>query len=100
FEGFGLPAVEALACGTPVVATRAGALSEVLERTGGGELVPRDDPSALAAAIEKLMGDPARRAELARRGREAVVEAYSWPQIARATEGAYREVLARRSVPL
>lgn len=98
YEGFGLPAVEALACGTPVVATRAGALSEVLERTGGGELVPRDDPAALASAIEKLMADPARRAELARRGRERVVEAYSWPQIARATERAYREVLGRRGV--
>ncbi|MBK7947748.1 MAG: glycosyltransferase family 4 protein [Deltaproteobacteria bacterium] len=96
YEGFGLPAVEAMACGTPVVATRAGALTEVMERTGGGLLTPRDDPDALAAAIAALMADPERRSALARNGRERVVEAYSWPEIARTTADAYRSVIARR----
>ncbi len=98
YEGFGLPAVEAMACGTPVVATRAGALSEVLEYTGGGLLTPRDDPSALAAGIDRLLADPELRTSLARRGRERVALAYSWPEIARATADAYREVLAKRAV--
>ena len=71
-----------------------------MERTGGGLLVPRDDPAALAVGIERLMGDATLRADLARRGRERVVEAYSWPRIARATADAYRDVLrARRPLP-
>jgi glycosyltransferase involved in cell wall biosynthesis len=98
YEGFGLPAVEAMACGTPVVATRAGALSEVLEHTGGGLLTPRDDPAALAAGIGRLLADPGLRTSLARRGRERVVLTYSWPQIARATADAYHEVVAGRAL--
>lgn len=99
FEGFGLPAAEAMACGTPVVATRAGALSEVVEQGGGGVLVPLDDIDALARAIDELLSQPERRRELGAHARERVVARFSWPRIAAATLGVYREVLAERGRP-
>ncbi|WP_079244698.1 glycosyltransferase [Mycolicibacterium diernhoferi] len=61
-EPLGLVAVEAMAAGTPVVATRVGALPEVVEHGKTGLIVPPNDPSALAAALDEMVGDP-RRAE-------------------------------------
>ncbi len=95
YEGFGLPAVEAMACGTPVVATRAGALPEVIDLTGGGILAERDDPDSIARAIRTLLENPEARAMMAKRGREQVVEKLSWPQIAAATANVYAETLER-----
>lgn len=99
YEGFGLPAVEAMACGTPVVAARSGALPEVVEVGGGGLLVERDDPQSLADGIRSLLDRPDLRAELAARGRDRVVAAYAWPRVAKATADAYAEVLAERGRP-
>jgi glycosyltransferase involved in cell wall biosynthesis len=96
YEGFGLPAVEAMACGTPVVACRAGALPEVMTLAGGGLLVDRDSPEALAAGLERLLADPALRARLAARGRARVEEHLSWRRVASATLDGYSEVLAER----
>jgi glycosyltransferase involved in cell wall biosynthesis len=96
FEGFGLPAAEAMACGTPVVACRAGALSEVMRVGGGGVVVPRDDSSALAAGVRELLEDPARRTELGRRARQRIEATFSWRRIAEATVAVYRDVLAER----
>ncbi|MBW2668147.1 MAG: glycosyltransferase family 4 protein, partial [Deltaproteobacteria bacterium] len=99
YEGFGLPAVEAMACGTPVVACRSGALPEVLEVGGGGLLVERDDPDSLAAGLRTLLEDHELRAKLAARGRDRVNAAYAWPRVAKATADVYAEVLRERGRP-
>lgn len=97
YEGFGLPAVEAMACGTPVVATRAGALAEVMTLTGGGLLAERDDPGSIAAAVGRLLSSSELRASLAKRGREQVLATFSWPGVAEATARVYAEVVGGRS---
>jgi glycosyltransferase involved in cell wall biosynthesis len=101
YEGFGLPAVEAMACETPVVATNAGALPEVIGLTEGGVLSERDDPDALASAIRKLLENTQARALMAKRGRERVVEKLSWPRVAAATAAVYAETVdsSRRGRP-
>jgi glycosyltransferase involved in cell wall biosynthesis len=97
YEGFGLPAVEAMACGTPVVATSAGALPEVMRVGSGGLLVPRDDPEALASAIATLLGEPEMRREMGARARPLIEATFSWPRVAERTARIYREVVEERS---
>ena len=95
YEGFGLPAVEAMASGAPVVATTAGALPELVVDGITGVLVPPAEPQPLAEAIARLLPDPARCREMGRAGRERAVERFTWSACAAATESLYRDV--RRS---
>ncbi len=94
YEGFSLPAIEALACATPLVATTAGALPEVVGPDGVSALhVPPGDPEALAAAIGRLLDDPELAARLGASGRARVVELYTWRAVAQQTVAWYRSVL-------
>jgi glycosyltransferase involved in cell wall biosynthesis len=76
-ESFGLGALEAMAMGLPVVATRVGGLAELVEDNVTGFLVEPEDPAALAAAMVKLINDPTLAAQLGRAGRAVAVAAYT-----------------------
>ena len=91
YEGFSLPAVEHMASGTPLIASRAGALPEV---TGEAALlVSPGDPEELSAALRGLLDDPGARERLAARGLARVGERFAWPAVAAMTEALYRKVI-------
>ncbi len=92
YEGFGLPAAEAMACGVPLVAAAGGALPEVVG--DAGIVVPTRDSAALAEAIEGLLQDDARRATLAREGRARILELFTWDRAAQETLAVYHEAIA------
>lgn len=93
YEGFGLPAAESMACGTPVVATSAGALPEVVGEDGTGVLVPPRDARALAMAIRRVLEDGDQRERMAKAGRERVENLFSWRKVAERTVEVYKELL-------
>jgi len=94
YEGFSLPAVEHMASGTPLVASRSGALPEV---TGdAAALVTPADSEELASVLRRLHDSPAERAALADRGLRRVGERFAWPAVAKATASQYREALEQR----
>ncbi|OAQ51248.1 hypothetical protein HTG_18060 [Natrinema mahii] len=95
YEGFGLPAGEALACGVPVVATTGGGLPEVVG--DAGVLVEPGDSDAIADAVRDLLADDDRRRELGRRGRERILEEFDWERAARETVREYRAAIETRS---
>ena len=87
YEGFGLPVLEAMACGTPVIASNTSSLPEVAG--DAGLLVNPEDESALADAMMAVLGDEAQRQEMAHRGRQQAAR-FSWEQAARQTMKVYR----------
>lgn len=89
-EPKGLPVLEALACGVPVVQPKCGSFPEMLAATGGGLLVERDSPEALAEGIATLLRDRQLAGQLGRAGRNAVQEKYSITASAQRTLEVYR----------
>lgn len=95
YEGFSLPAVEAMASGTALVASDVGALAEVVGRDGEtGVLVPAGDSAALAMAIGRLLGDPALRTAIGAAGRVRAEQRFSWTATAQATVDLYQKAIA------
>jgi alpha-maltose-1-phosphate synthase len=99
YEPLGIVNLEAMACGTAVVASAVGGIPEVVEDGRTGRLVPYDpaEPEAfergLAAAIDELVADPVRCAEFGAAGRNRAVEAFSWEKIGQQTAELYRSLL-------
>ena len=99
YEGFSLPAVEAMACGTPLVVSRGGAIPEVVGEDGlCADLVTPGDVGELTKALGALLQDPARREAMSRAGRRRALERYSWHSVAVATTIAYERVMVKARV--
>jgi glycosyltransferase involved in cell wall biosynthesis len=100
YEGFSLPAVEAMASGTPIVASRAGALPEVLGPEGAcAELVKPGDVAELMRVIGDLLDSPDRRRFLGAVGRRRALDVYSWESVAGQTVRSYERAIARTASP-
>lgn len=92
YEGFGLPAGEAMACGVPVVSTDGGALPEIVG--DAGVVVPAADAEGLAGAIRDLLEQPQKRQQLGAAGRARISETFSWTVCAEELVSYYRKVIA------
>jgi len=95
-ESFGMSLIEAMATGTPVIATRAGGMPEIVEATRGGLLVEKNDPAALASAIVQVLNDPQSSAGMGQCGAKAVAKLYPWARIAALTRQFHNQALMKR----
>jgi glycosyltransferase involved in cell wall biosynthesis len=96
YEGFSLPAIEAMACGTALVTTDAGALPEVVGSKAGLR-VRAGDVGELTAALQLVLDSPSLADQLGRAGRRRVLASYTWRSTAERTAEWYREVLERKA---
>ncbi|MBM3130617.1 MAG: glycosyltransferase family 1 protein [Chloroflexi bacterium] len=96
YESFGMVALEAMACGTPVVASDVGGLSFVVRDGETGYLVPEGNARAMADCLNRILHDPDLRARLGKRGVEVARE-YAWTRIADQIEALYCEVMSARA---
>jgi starch synthase len=95
YEPLGIVNLEAMACGTPVVASRVGGIPEVVDDGKTGLLVPVDDDfeAGLARALDSVVGDPEAAARMGEAGRERAVGEFGWDAVARRTVRLYEEIL-------
>ncbi|EGX56954.1 glycosyl transferase [Streptomyces zinciresistens K42] len=95
YEPLGIVNLEAMACGTPVVASAVGGIPEVVEDGSTGLLVPLDDgfEAGLARALDSVVGDPATARRMGEAGRARAVGEFGWDAVARRTVGLYGEIL-------
>jgi glycosyltransferase involved in cell wall biosynthesis len=96
YEGFGLPAAEAMCCGTPVISTTAGALPEIVG--DAGILVPPADTRALADAIAGLLDNRDRRRQLGEMGHRRVTNMFNWRNTAKHTVEVYEEAIEHQKI--
>jgi alpha-maltose-1-phosphate synthase len=94
YEPFGLINLEAMACGTAVVASAVGGIVEVVEDGKTGILLPPSRPNELAAAIRRLLEDPALARAMGQAGRRRVEEKFAWASVAERTETVYADAIA------
>jgi glycosyltransferase involved in cell wall biosynthesis len=94
YEGFSIPAVEAMACATPLVATTGGALPEVVG--DDAVLVKPGDPAEMADALESLFDDEARRHAIGEAGRRRIETSYTWRRVAESMVEVYRDAIERK----
>lgn len=95
YEPFGMVALEAMACGVPVIASCVGGQKETVVNGITGVLVPPQRPTALARAIQRLLADPVRQSAFGIAGADRARARYGWNRIATETVAAYREVGVR-----
>jgi glycosyltransferase involved in cell wall biosynthesis len=95
-EGLGVALLEAMACGLPAVASRAGGMAEVIEDRRNGLLVAAGDSAAIAQAIEELTGSPALRQSLGAAARNHAVKNFSLQAMAHRTLALYRSSIGRK----
>jgi glycosyltransferase involved in cell wall biosynthesis len=98
YEGFSLPTAELMACETPLVVSRAGAIPEVVGPDGEcADLVTPGDVGELVNSLRDLLDDPERRSRMGAAGRRRVLEQFSWRAVAVATAAAYERVIAEKA---
>jgi starch synthase len=97
YEPLGIVNLEAMACGTAVVGSRVGGIPEVVSDGETGLLVPPGEPPALARAINALVGDERRAAEMGRLGRKRAAADFGWDSIAAQTADLYAELAGKRA---